>query len=176
MTQKMKHLLWIGLVAFLAGCQGATTTNTPKEPPKPQVNPAPEPTKLERLSWFLGSWTQVEGPDLVSYENWSPNTDHSFKGNAFTLYHTDTVHTEKIELLWEGDDIFYIPTVKENDGPVRFKMTSSTENSAVFENPEHDFPTKILYEARGDTMLFAQISGMVKGKEVKKDFPLMKAK
>jgi hypothetical protein len=92
------------------------------------------------------------------------------------LYHTDTVHSETIELLWEGDDIFYIPTVKGNAGPVRFKLTENNGQSAVFENPEHDFPTKITYENRGDSMLYAKISGMVKGKEVAKEFPLQRAK
>ncbi len=135
-----------------------------------------EASKLEKLGWFIGKWTQSEGPDLTSYEQWTRANDHLFKGRAWTLYHTDTVHSETIDLLWEGDDIFYIPTVKGNAGPVRFKLTENNGQSAVFENPEHDFPTKITYENRGDSMLYAKISGMVKGKEVAKEFPLQRAK
>ncbi len=133
-------------------------------------------SKLEKLAWFLGKWTQIEGPDLVSYENWTRENDHLYKGKAWTVYHTDTVHSETIDLLWEGDDIFYIPTVKENAGPVRFKMTGTIGHSAVFENLEHDFPTKISYENRGDSVLFAKISGVIKGKEVAKEFPLQRSK
>lgn len=140
-----------------------------------RMKAAQNASKLEKLFWFLGRWTQTEGPDLVSYEEWKRSSDHLFTGKAWTVYHTDTVHSETIELLWEGDDIFYIPTVPENKGPVRFKMTQNDGQSAVFENPEHDFPTKISYENRGDTMLFAKISGLIKGKEVAKEFPLVRA-
>lgn len=140
-----------------------------------RLKAARKPSKLEPLAWFIGRWTQVEGPDLVSYEEWVRHSDTLWQGQSWTLYHTDTVFQEKIALKAEGEDIYYIPTVKENKGPVRFKMTQLEGKSAVFENPEHDFPTKITYEARGDTLLFATISGDVKGKQVVKEFPLKRA-
>jgi hypothetical protein len=127
---------------------------------------------LAPLSFFLGRWSQTEGPDLVSYEQWARVSDSVWQGSSWTLYHTDTVFSEKLELKAEGKDIYYIPTVKENEGPVRFKMTKLEDRIVTFENPEHDFPQKITYEARGDTMLYAKISAMVNGKESAKAFPL----
>ncbi|MFM2375859.1 MAG: hypothetical protein RLZZ165_956 [Bacteroidota bacterium] len=137
-----------------------------------RLQPTLADTGLERLSWFLGRWTQAEGPGLNSYEEWKRDTGHRFLGTAWTLYYADTVHVETIELLLEGGDLFYIPTVRENKEPVRFKLTSLEGKKATFENLVQDYPQRIAYQAMGDTMLFARISGSVNGKEVSKDFPL----
>ncbi len=129
-------------------------------------------SKLDELAWFVGRWTQVEGPDLVSYEEWQRVSPTLYKGLSWTLYHNDTVHVETIDMVLEGQDIYYIPTVPENKGPVRFKMSTMAADSVVFENPAHDFPQKITYEARGDSMLMAQISGSKNGVAATKSFPL----
>jgi Domain of unknown function (DUF6265) len=134
---------------------------------------ANQSSKLDELAWFIGRWTQVEGPNLVSYEDWTRKSPTLYAGKSWTMYQSDTVHVETIELSLEGQDIYYIPTVPENKGPVRFKMTNLAEKSVLFENPEHDFPQKISYEAKGDSMLLAKISGSQKGgPEVTKEFPL----
>jgi hypothetical protein len=48
--------------------------------------------------------------------------------------------------------------------PVRFRCTSLSDRKAVFENPQHDFPTKITYERDGDELI-AAISGPDGAKE-----------
>jgi hypothetical protein len=157
-----KISLFVFIVVVFIACKPSAPTTVDKKGP------------LEPLSFFIGRWTQVEGPELISYEDWTRGTDSSWTGKSWTMYQADTVFYEKIELKAEGKDIFYIPTIDENAGPVRFKMTGLKDKSVVFENPEHDFPQKITYEARGDSMLFATISGSKDGQEAKKEFPLMK--
>jgi hypothetical protein len=44
-----------------------------------------------------------------------------------------------------------------------FAMTSHAEQRAVFENPEHDFPQRIVYERDGD-MMAARIEGPIDGR------------
>lgn len=137
-----------------------------------KLREANQGSKLDKLGWFKGRWTQVEGPDLVSYEEWVRVSPTLYAGKSWTLYQLDTVFFEQIELKLDWDDIYYIPTVKENAGPVPFKMTKLEGRFVQFENPEHDFPTKITYEAQGDSVLMAVISGAKEGKEVSKAFPL----
>ena len=48
--------------------------------------------------------------------------------------------------------------------PVAFKLTQSTDSSARFENPQHDFPQRIEYRRTGDG-LHAEIAGPRQGKE-----------
>ena len=44
----------------------------------------------------------------------------------------------------------------------------------VFENPKHDFPQRIRYRLKGDT-LHARIEGTINGKERAIDFPYQRA-
>jgi Domain of unknown function (DUF6265) len=174
----MKRLFFLlTIAAAIAACDkpatsGATTvggdsTTIDSATTQPVTNP-----KLEQLAWFIGRWTQVEGPDLVSFEEWKRASPTLFEGKSWTQYHTDTVHVETIDLVLEGEDIYYIPTVPENNGPVRFKMTKLEGKAVSFENPEHDFPQKISYALQGDSLLMATISGSKGGQEAKKEFPL----
>jgi hypothetical protein len=137
----------------------------------------PEPPKagpLAPLRGFLGLWHQIEGPGLISYEQWKEVDDRHFAGLSWTLFNAkDTIFSEKIELVAEGEDIFYIPTIKQNNGPVRFKMKSLVGDTVIFENPEHDFPQIIRYEM-GDTLLNASVSGTKNGEFGEKFFPLKK--
>ena len=137
-----------------------------------QLKTSNEKSKIDDLKWFLGRWMQTEGPDLVSYEEWKRVSPSLYQGLAWTIYHSDTVHVETIDLSLEGQDLYYIPTVEENEGPVRFKMSVMSADSVLFENPEHDFPQKITYIARGDSMILAKISGAKNGKPLTKEFPL----
>jgi hypothetical protein len=41
--------------------------------------------------------------------------------------------------------LYYIAKVAHNALPVAFALTECGDSHAVFENPEHDFPTRIAY-------------------------------
>jgi hypothetical protein len=47
--------------------------------------------------------------------------------------------------------------------PTAFAMTSHADQRAVFENPQHDFPQRIIYERDGDVMV-ARIEGPMNGR------------
>jgi hypothetical protein len=47
---------------------------------------------------------------------------------------------------------------------------------AVFENPEHDFPRRIIYRLEPDGSLFARIEGMPKGKLRGLDYPMKRGR
>lgn len=72
---------------------------------------------------------------------------------------------ENIRLVQEHDDLFYIPTVKnQNDGlRVRFSTKTISETQLVFENPQHDFPQIISYTTITADFLVAEISGTKNG-------------
>ena len=46
-----------------------------------------------------------------------------------------------------------------------FKLVGIRKDSAAFENPTHDFPTRILYVKNPDGSLTASIEGPVEGQE-----------
>jgi hypothetical protein len=114
--------------------------------------------RLEKLSWITDQWVWVDN-ESVTYENWIKNNDGSYSGESFTVKNGDTVFSEQLKIEKSGDDIFYTAVVKHNPGPVSFKLIELGDNKAVFENPEHDFPNKILYVLKNSDSLYARIEG-----------------
>ena len=179
----MKNYCLLLLFPFLlTACQNQAQKKSEQAANTETVQPAEakpivaDKSPLEGLKGFLGLWKQDEGVNLISYEEWKKVSDNFYQARSWTMYNDKQVYEENIELKAENGEVYYIPHVVENKGPVRFKMTSLEGNLATFENPAHDFPQKITYEMRGDTMLFARISGVKNGKEGSKEFPLRRAK
>jgi len=100
---------------------------------------------LDSLSWIVDNWVNADG-ETVSYEHWQKINDSLFEGGSETVKNGDTIFAEKLKLVMQNGDIFYVADVKHNPAPVYFKLTSQGSNFAVFENPEHDFPQKITYK------------------------------
>jgi hypothetical protein len=52
-----------------------------------------------------------------------------------------------------------------------FRLTGLSATEAVFENPQHDYPQRIIYRKSGNR-LDARIEGVDKGKARSEDFPM----
>lgn len=125
--------------------------------------------------WLLGKWeNQTQRGKMI--EEWSKVNDSTYSGKSYMITTTDSISLESVVLKKEGNDIFYIPTVKgqNNDQPVKFKLTSSSANQLVFENPTHDFPQKITYTLENENSLMAEISGIINGQQRARKFPMKK--
>lgn len=53
-----------------------------------------------------------------------------------------------------------------------FKMIQSSANEVIFENPQHDFPQRVIYRLQPDGSLVGRIEGISKGKPRAIDFPM----
>jgi len=106
----------------------------------------------------------IEGKERNIYEEWRIENDTLMSSYSYYVEKGDTSYSETVELKKTGGDIFYIPSVEYNAGPVKFKLISLIKNKAVFENPQNDFPTKIIYEKISNDRLHASIEGMIEGK------------
>lgn len=129
-------------------------------------------SNLENLKWILGKWTQTDPDGSISFENWDTGGNGSLVGHSYTLKGRDTVFQETLEILSENGTIYYVANVKENAGPVRFRMSESGPGFATFENKAHDFPQIITYTAKGDSGIVATISGTKNGQFGRAEFPL----
>lgn len=131
--------------------------------------------KIEKINWLLGSWENKSEEGILS-EIWEKKNDSTFIGESYFIREKDTLHSERIEVKQKGEDLLYIPTVKgqNNDKPVTFKLTTSTENEFTFENPAHDYPQKIVYKMVNANSLVATISGKQQGKNSIESYPMTK--
>jgi Domain of unknown function (DUF6265) len=131
--------------------------------------------QLKTIDWLLGSW-ENKSENGTMQENWGKINDSLYKGASYFIKEKDTLHKETIGLLQKGDQILYIPTVKgqNNDQPVVFLLTKKTAQQVVFENPNHDYPKKIVYTLITKDSLVATISGTQQGKSSSDSFPMKK--
>jgi len=158
------------LVSNLISCSGPQAEKVST----PAIKIFPE---IEKVNWLVGSWHNTS-PEVSSTEIWEKKNDSTLAGTSFVIVGKDTVSYETICLEQNGTALFYIPTVKEQNGAqaIKFTLTSLTTNKMIFENPKHDFPTKITYNKISNDSMSAEISGMIEGKEKKEQFPFVRMK
>ena len=126
--------------------------------------------QIEKANWLLGNWGNTS-PQGTLTENWQKINDSVYNGESFFVIEKDTVFSEYIALEEANGKLTYIVSVaEENNKPVRFEMTSITNNQIIFENPEHDFPTKIVYNNVTNDSLVAEISGIKNGETASQKF------
>jgi len=128
---------------------------------------------LKKAAWLIGTW-ENKTPKGSLYETWKKANDNEFSGKSYIIQEKDTIIFETLRLVQEGNEVIYIPVVKnQNDGqPVRFTAKVVSDTQLVFENPKHDFPQIITYTKTGTQTLTAEISGIVNGKNKKQSFAM----
>jgi len=124
---------------------------------------------LEKLEWIVGTW-QRETSRGTMFEDWKVANDTLWQGKAFRLTEGDTLIIERLSLEIMRDEIFYVPVVPHNEGAVYFRMIEQSPEKVVFENPEHDFPQRIIYMKISDDSLHARIEGINEGVDSAVDF------
>ena len=85
----------------------------------------------------------------------------------------DTIPEETVELKLANGKITFSPTVRNQNGgqPVVFTLVSIEGTKFTFENKQHDFPQRIIYDIHEKT-LSVTISGNTKNgfREIPFDF------
>ena len=118
-------------------------------------------SKLDSFNWILGNWYMQKKSGLIT-ESWQKSNDSTFNGNSYLIKTTgEKMLLENIELVYRQQQLLYIPTTanQNNQQPVRFTITSHTNESFTAENPEHDFPKRITYTMINKDSLHAVTDG-----------------
>lgn len=136
-----------------------------------------ETSQLQKADWLQGTWENKTKKGSV-YETWIKESNQKFSANSFKLKEGDTLILERIDLIQEEDNVFFIPLVSDqNEGlPVRFTIKKMSDTQMVFENLSHDFPQIITYTQVSNDSLLASISGKQNGEEVERFFPMKRIK
>lgn len=111
------------------------------------------------LAWMSGSWRTVPGGRAQIEEHWTAPAGGSMLGMSRTVAGDRTVEFEYLRLEQRSGDIFYIAHPKARYPGTEFKLTRLAGREAVFENPTHDFPKRIIYRKGDDGSLTATIDG-----------------
>ncbi|MFZ1312079.1 MAG: DUF6265 family protein [Chitinophagaceae bacterium] len=127
--------------------------------------------KFSELFLLKGTWG-METTKGILYENWVINNDSTMTGKSYRLNNTDTVLLETVGLVKRGSHILYIASAEgqNNQQAVAFKLMKWDNDTFIFENPEHDFPQRVIYELPKHEKLHAWIEGTINGQSRKSDF------
>jgi hypothetical protein len=71
----------------------------------------------------------------------------------------------------EGELVFRI-VLELDSQSIPFKAKNITPGEVIFENPQHDFPQRVIYRKQGPNGLHARIEGTHKGQARGIDFPM----
>lgn len=112
---------------------------------------------LQQLDWLTGQWC-AKGETSTTNEWWLPHTDGMMVGVNLASRPGKSPVYEYLRIEQTKDGVEYIasPFGKKE---VRFKATACGDSWIVFENPNHDWPTKITYRLEAPNRLRATAEG-----------------
>jgi hypothetical protein len=112
-------------------------------------------------AWLAGCWTR-EGNGRQYDEQWMKPAGGTMFGMSRTVSKGRTSASEFLQLKEEEGAVYYIAK-PSNQAETRFRLVEVRDGFLRFENPEHDFPTVIMYTRGADGALLAQIQGPMNG-------------
>jgi hypothetical protein len=148
------------VVVALVACAAFTAHGTlGEQDSKPTSAPV---ASFADAAFLSGAWVAQDGRSEVE-EFWSPAKAGTMLGASRTIAGGRTVFFEHLRIVEKKEGVFY--EAQPGGRPATpFRLVRSGPGRLEFENPEHDFPSKIAYELGSDGVLTAEISGLRNGK------------
>lgn len=126
------------------------------------------------LAWLSGCWI-ADGAESGSIEQWTAPAGGSMLGVNRTVKGGKTLAFEFMRIV-DGDDKLVFISSPSGQATASFTMTHQADRKIVFENPQHDFPQKIIYELLGNNALLGRIEGTINGTQRTVDFPMTRTR
>ncbi|HKS10233.1 MAG TPA: DUF6265 family protein [Pyrinomonadaceae bacterium] len=120
---------------------------------------SPQTVTISDLAWLAGDWQTAPGGRVQIEEHWTGVAGGSMMGMSRTVAGEKIVEFEYLRIEQRADGVYYVAHPKARCPGTDFKLTKASGSEAVFENPQHDFPKRIIYRKTGDDSLTASIDG-----------------
>lgn len=111
------------------------------------------------VSWISGCWIAIQGSAEIE-ENWMPPKGGTMIGMSRTVRDGRTTGYEYL-MIRPGADRLVYSAVPSGQTATDFTATYVSDELFRVENPEHDFPQKMEYQAVSDDSLRARVFGRV---------------
>lgn len=127
-------------------------------PAAPAADKPPPAFKIENLGWLSGQWKSA-GEQVQIEEHWTDVAGGTLLGVSRTVRGEKTAFFEYLRIEARGGQIYYIALPGGRAPGTAFRLVKLEGQEAVFENPMHDFPKRIIYRLADDGTLTARIEG-----------------
>jgi hypothetical protein len=128
--------------------------------PKDIALPKPAKAAVGDLAWLAGAWVGTRGKSTIE-ERWSPPRGGAILAVSRTVSGEKMVAFEYLRIVERDGGLVYIAQ-PGGRSPTEFLLTELGKTRAVFDNPRHDSPQRIVYELSAEGVLSASI-GFMKG-------------
>jgi hypothetical protein len=125
--------------------------------------PVPARAVIGDLAWLAGAWVGTRGTNgAISFEErWSAPKGGAMLATSRTVSRDKMSAFEFLRIVERDGGLVYIAQPGGAAG-TEFVLTEFSANRAVFDNPRHDYPKRIVYELSAEGGLTATI-GFLKG-------------
>ncbi len=128
--------------------------------------------RLEALDWMVGAWVEVRG-EATTREVWQPPAGGVMTGVNEARRGDRPAVVEHMTIATTPEGVIFTALLP-GQPPTAFRLRPGPEGEAVFENPEHDFPQRVIYR-RCEADLCARIEGVRGGETVARDWRFQRA-
>lgn len=126
--------------------------------------PMPTPVKaaIGDLSWLAGAWVGNRSSGASIEERWSPPAGGAMLAVSRSVNTSGKMFAFEYLRIIERDGGLVYVAQPGGKTPTEFVLSELGANLAVFENPRHDYPKRIMYELMAEGGLRATV-GQAKG-------------
>jgi len=153
---------------------GLAQTASQKSTAKPERKLWQKEATLANLAWLAGCWEGRQGQASLE-EIWSKPAGGSMLGMGRTVKDGKTVSFEFMQFREEKGSLVFLPQPSGGER-TRFPLKDFFGEKLTFENKEHDFPQRVIYERKGPGSLLAAIEGTYQGKESREEYQMTKVR
>ena len=107
------------------------------------------------IAWLAGAWVGTRNGRSIE-ERWSPPLGGAMLGVSRTVARQRMVGFEYLRIVERDGSLVYVAQPGGRP-PTEFVLTELEEGRAVFKNPQHSFPQRIVYERTAAGGLVARI-------------------
>lgn len=112
-------------------------------------------------AWLAGCW-QLRSGNRETVEMWMPPAGGMMLGVSRTLVGGAVREYEQLRITIDSGKLVYTAS-PSGQQTVSFTSTAVTDSSFTVENPQHDFPQRVIYRRSGVDSLMARIEGGPRG-------------
>lgn len=126
---------------------------------------------IDQLQWMSGCWAS-DGAEAGSGEQWMQPAGGEMLGLSRYIRDNKTVAFEFLRIFENDAGSLSLFAAPSGQASHTFELISLSDNEAVFADPDHDFPQRILYRLLEPNRMLGRIEGIANGKQRAIDFPL----
>ena len=131
---------------------------------------APAATPMQLLSRMAGCWRQEAASGTTIDEMWMAPAGGMMLGTSRTSGKERVVGYEFMRIQADASGVTFVASLPKQPDTA-FRMIRIDAQEVVFENPQHDFPQRVIYRIAGE-MLTGRIEGTQNGKARSVDYPM----